>query len=343
MSRNPTFALILCLGLPPVVRAAEFAGDIFLIGQSVASNGAAGLMPTQPFSPSQHLTFPSEQPDEPIHALEINALPLFGSVARAYNAAATVSLDSQSQISAYYSIIRDDDIQLRPLLRGTREERMNDPSLRPTNCRDCGTFLTNMVTSAGLNFARSYSMRLPRSQISHRPIPLELNIGGTAKYFIEELWSGDYTAQNLNLDAGIGLTFFWDYHPITRLSTRNIKIIASGFELLPTAQIEEFGGSQVKEAIDSRWHYTFVWEEEISRWESRFTLSSQQRSEGGKWPGLGAEWNFKNMLFARTGFRSGFFSAGASLSYRMVSVHYAFIHHELATTLYQVSMQVRWP
>ncbi len=336
-----TLFLLACS--PAKVWAVEFAGDVFLIGQSVAVNGSAGALPTQPFSPSQHMVFPSEQPRERLHAFEVNALPLFGSLSRAYNAAATVSLDSQSQISAYYSILADDGIQLRPLLRGTREERMNDPSLRPTNCSDCGTFLTNMVTSTGLNFARSYTLLLPRSQISHRPIPLQLSVGGTAKYFIEDLWDGDYTAQNLNLDAGVGLNFFWDYHPVTRLSSRNIKFILSAFELLPTAQIEDFGGARIREAIDTRWHYTFIWEEDFPWLESRLALSAQQRTEGGRWPGMGAEWNFRNSLFVRGGFRSGFFNAGASLSYRLVSVHYAFIHHELATTLYQVSLQVRWP
>ena len=38
-----------------------------------------------------------------------------------------------------------------------------------------------------------------------------------------------------------------------------------------------------------------------------------------------------------------FISAGASMAWRWVSVHYAFRYHELGMSLYQVSGQVAWP
>jgi hypothetical protein len=191
-----------------------------------------------------------------------------------------------------------------------------------------------------VNFMRKYDSYLPRTDISNRPVPIQFSVGATTKYFYEELEAGGYEAQNLNLDLGACLKLFWGYNPVTQKSDRDIKVQLGGFELLPTKQRSTFSGVDVYERMATRWHLSASWEEGLPEWGSTLSLGVTQRSEASKWPGVGAEWDLRSLLYLRAGWDQDYLSAGASLAYRWMSVHYAFRHHELGNTLYQVSAQV---
>jgi hypothetical protein len=334
--------LILFLLLPPLSEAEDFSGEAYLIGSSVADNGTSGALPSRMRTATQYLDFPADFGESKTFRLEMATLPAFSGLSENVNGAFAYALDSRTQVNVYGGMITTPDIPVLPLLKGTPEERLNDPSLRPVPCDNC-QMLKDVVYLSNINFMRKYSGFFPRTDIGGRPIPLDFSAGLTTKYYFEELEGGDYIAQNLNLDAGACLTLHWGYNPVDQTSDRNIRIQVSGFELLPTSQKSVMSNVEVYESMTQRWHLSASWEEGIPDWNSTVSAGFTQKSEGGKWPGGGLEWDFRQMLYLRGGWDQDYFSAGASVAYRWVSVHYAFRHHELGNSLYQVSAQVEWP
>ena len=322
--------------------AEEFSGEPYLIGASVANNGSSGALPSRFHTATRYLDFPGDFGDGRLFLLEMATMPLFSGLSEAWDGALAYGLDSRTQISAFGQIVATPDIQSLPLLRGSRQDRLNDPAFRPSACDGCN-LMRDMVYLANLNFMRKYDGEFPRLDISSRPIPIRFSGGVTVKYFYEELEGGDYIAQNLNLDAGISMKLFWGHDPISKVSDRNIKLQVSGFELLPTKQQSEFGGARVFESMARRWHMSASWEEAFPAWESTVSAGITQKSEQGAWPGFGMEWDLKETLYLRGGMDSEFLSAGASLAWKAFSVHYAFRRHELGISLYQLSAQVAWP
>jgi hypothetical protein len=322
--------------------AEEFAGEPYLLQSSVADNGTSATIPSRLYTATQFLDYPGDFGPIKTLRVEMASLPLFGDLSQTWDGAVGYSLDSRTQLSAFGQIVSTPDIPLLPLLRGSYQDRLNDPGFRPAPCEGCAQ-LKDVVYLVALNFMRKYDWEFPRMDISSRPIPIQFSAGLTAKYYWEELEGDDYTSQNMNLDAGMSMKFLWGFDPITKLSDRNIKIQFSGFELLPTKQQSDFGGVQVYEDMDYRWRMSVSWEEGFPGLFSTVSAGFSQKSEGGTLPGFGAEWDLKEMLFLRAGMDQDFISAGASVAYRWVSVHYAFRYHELGTSLYQVSLQVELP
>lgn len=322
--------------------AEEFSGEPYLLGASVANNGTSSTLPSRFHTATQYLDFPGDFGDARTYRVELATMPLFSGLSEIWDGAASYALDPRTHINLFGQLAATPDIQTLPLLRGTAEDRLNDPGFRPGGCGDCYR-MRDMVYLANLNFMRKYDGEFPRIDISSRPIPIRFSAGLTAKYFYEELEGGDYIAQNLNVDAGVCMQLFWGFDPISRVSDRNIKIQFSGFELLPTEQQSEFGGTQVFERMDRRWRMSASWEEGLPSLSSTLSAGVTQKSEQGVMPGFGVEWDLRGILYLRCGMDSEFLSAGTSLAWKLLSVHYAFRHHELGTSLYQVSAQVQWP
>ena len=342
MPRPSARLLALLLLIAHECRSEEFAGEPYLLGSSVATNGSSGALPSRMNTVTQYLDFPGDLGPARLFRLEMATLPAFASLSQAFNGALAYSLDANTQVIFYTGMVTTPDITMLPILPGTVEGRINDPRLRPSDCPEC-TVMKDVVYHANLNFMRKYSSFVPRTDISNRPIPIEFSVGATSKYYYEELEAGDYEAQNLNLDLGACVKFLWGYNPVTHLSDRDIKIQLGGFELLPTKQKSTFSQATVYEAMERRWHLSASWEEGLPAWGSTLALGVTQKSESGRWPSLGAEWDLRGLLCLRAGWDQEFLSAGSSLAYRWFSVHYAFRHHELGTSLYQVSAQVQWP
>jgi len=334
--------IVLILLVLAEARSEDFAGEPYLLGSSVADNGSSAALPSRLYTATQFQDFPGDFGDARTFRLEMASLPLFGDLSQTWDGALGYALDERTHMSAFGQIVSTPDIPLLPLLRGSYQDRLNDPGFRPTACDGCQQ-LKDVVYLMSLNFIRKYDWEFPRLDISSRPIPIQFSAGLTAKYYWEELEGDDYTSQNLNLDAGMCMKFLWGYNPVTKVSDRNIKIQFSGFELLPTKQQSDFGGVQVYENMTYRWRMSASWEEGLPDLASTVSAGLTQKSEGSTIPGFGAEWDLKEMLFLRAGMDNDYISAGASVAWRWVSVHYAFRYHELGTSLYQVSGQVQWP
>ena len=325
-----------------LIRGEDFTGEIYLLGSSVADNGTSGALPSRLYTATQFLDFPGDFGDAKTFRLEMATLPVLGDLSQTWDGALGYALDSRTHLNVFGQVTSTSDILLTPLLRGTYEDRLNDPALRPGNCDGCYR-MRNMVYLVSLNFMRKYDWEVPRLDISSRPIPIQFSVGLTAKYYWEELWGDDYTAQNMNMDAGAALKFFWGYDPVLKSSDRDIKVQFSGFEILPTTQRSDFGGVQVYEEMTYRWRMSVSWEEGLPSLGSTVSGGFTQKSDGGAIPGFGVEWDLREMLFLRAGMDDDYLSAGASLAWRWASVHYAFRYHELGSSLYQVSGQVTWP
>jgi hypothetical protein len=241
--------LIAILLLVLSASAEEFSGEPYLLQSSVADNGSSATLPSRLYTATQFLDYPGDFGNPKTLRVEMASLPLFGDLSQTWDGAVGYALDAQTQLSAFGQIVSTPDIPLLPLLRGSYQDRLNDPGFRPTACEGCQQF-KDVVYLVALNFMRKYDLEFPRLDISSRPIPIQLSAGLTAKYYWEELEGDDYTSQNLNLDAGLCMKFLWGYDPITKVSDRNIRLQFSGFELLPTKQQSDFGGVQVYEDMD---------------------------------------------------------------------------------------------
>ncbi len=324
------------------VHGEEFSAEPFLLGSSVANNGTSGSLPSRMYTATQYLDYPGDFGDTKLLRVELATLPLFGDLSQSLNGAATYALDSKTLINVFGQTVTTSDIPVLPLLRGSVEDRLNDPSFRPSPCNGCYQ-MRDVVYMANINFMRKYDWEFPRIDISSRPIPVQFSVGLTTKYYYEELEGGDFLSQNLNTDFGAAMKFLWGFDPVTKMSDRNIKLQFGGFELLPTKQKSEFSDVLVYERLSRRWHISASWEEGLPKWGSTLALGFTQKSEQGKYPAMGMEWGFRNLLFLRAGGDEDYLSAGASVAYRWVSIHYAFRYHDLGTSLYQVSAQVQWP
>jgi hypothetical protein len=325
-----------------LARGEDFTGEIYLLGSSVADNGTSGALPSRLYTATQFLDFPGDFGDAKTFRMEMATLPVFGDLSQTLDGALGYALDSRTHMSLFGQVTSTPDLQFLPLLQGTYEDRLNNPGFRPeAPCLGCEGRM-NMVYLVSLNFMRKYDWEVPRLDISSRPIPIQFSAGITAKYYWEEIWDDDYTAQNMNMDAGACVKFLWGYDPVRKSSDRDFKVQFSGFEILPTTQRSDFGGIQVYEEMTYRWRMSVSWEEGFPSLGSTLSGGFTQKSEGGAIPGFGAEWDLKEMLFVRAGIDDDYISAGASLAWRWASVHYAFRYHELGTSLYQVSGQVAW-
>lgn len=338
----PLLIVVLLLLLPGASGAEEFTGEAYRIGTSVADNGSSGALPSRYHTASQYIDFPGDFGNQKLFRLEMATLPAFADLSQNLSGALSYSLDAKTRINVFGGMVSTPDIALLPVLPGSPEDRLNDPSLRPLPCVGC-PMLKDVVYQANINLMRKYDGFFPRLDIASRPIPVEFSMGVTTKYYYEELEGGEYEAQNLNLDLGACLKFAWGYDPISQVSDRDVKLQFSGFEILPTRQKAAVNGFEVYERMPWRWSYTFSWEEGFPTLQSFLSLGLTQKSEGGKWPALGTEWDFRRQLYLRGGWDGEYLSAGASVAYRFMSVHYAFRHHELGNSLYQVSLQVEWP
>ncbi len=336
------FRFLLLLILLSEAYAEDFAGEAYLIQSSVADNGSAVALPSHIYTASQYLDFPGDFGETRLFRVEMATLPLFSDLSQSLNGAITYALDRQTQLNFFGQTITTSDIQSRPLLTGSTEDRLNDPSLRPAACNGCTQF-RDVVYMANINLMRKYDWEVPRIDISSRPIPVQFSVGATTKYYYEELEGGDYLSQNLNADLGVAAKFLWGFDPITKISDRNIKIQFSGFELLPTKQKSDFSNVYVYEGLTRRWHLSASWEESLPELNSTLAFGANQETEQGQWPALGVEWGFKDLLYLRGGYDADYISAGASVVWRWVSIHYALRHHELGTSFYQVSGQIQWP
>jgi hypothetical protein len=337
----PLLILIILLA-STLARGEDYSGEAYLLGSSVADNGTSGALPSRLYTATQFLDFPGDFGNAKTLRLELADLPIFGGLSQSWDGAVGYSLDAETHLSLFGQLVSTPDIPVLPLLRGSREDRLNDPGFRPQACDGCYQ-MRDMVYLVSANIMRKYDTEFPRFDALNRPIPIQFSVGLTAKYFYEELEGGDYIAQNMNLDAGACLKFFWGYDPTNGISDRDIKIQFSGFEILPTRQQSEFSGVQVYEKMDYRWRMSADWEEALPDLASTVSAGFSQKSEGGNYPAVGVEWDLKEMLFLRAGMDQDFVSAGASLAWRWASVHYAFRYHALASSLYQVSCQVEVP
>jgi hypothetical protein len=336
---------ILVLICAAAAAAEEFAGEPFLEGSSVANNGTSSAIPSRLRTATQFLEYPADFGDAKTFRVEMATLPLFGNLAESWNGALAYNLDARTQLSVFGKMEITPDIESRPLLRGSREDRLNDPGFRPAVCDGCNAYSDHLYMAA-INLMRVFHAEFPRIDIASREIPMEFGIGVTAKYYLEEIvgpQNGDYFIQNLNLDAGASMKFLWGWDPIARKSDRDIKIQFAGLEVLPTSQTSDIAGQNVYEDMSWRWRMSADWAEGFPEWSSILTVGITQKSEGGSLPAFGAEWDFKDMVFVRAGKDDEFISGGMSLAWRWISVHYALRYHELGTSLYQVSGQVSWP
>ncbi len=339
LNRLPTALILIAL---MKAGGEEFSGEPYFLGSSVANNGTSGALPSGLHTATHFLDFPGDFGEGKTFRLELANLPVFGGLSQTWEGALGYALDERTHMTAFGQLVTTPDIELRPLLRGSHEDRLNDPRFRPEACDGC-YMMTDKVYLVSLNFMRKYDWEFPRLDIYSRPIPIQFSAGLTTKYYFEELEGGEYTAQNMNLDAGASMKFFWGWNPIEKTSDRNIKLQFSGFEIIPTKQQSEFGSVLVYEDMTYRWRMSASWEEGFPQWNSTISAGVTQKSEGSEYPGVGLEWGVKQRLFVRAGMDNDFISAGASLAWRWASVHYAFRYHELGSSLYQVSGQVQWP
>jgi hypothetical protein len=321
-------------------QAEDFADEVFLMENSVLNNGSASAISSSFYSPSRFLQYPADASEAPTMALEAMTLPLFGGLSQAISGAGSMQLQSALRVSAFTSIVSTSDIPVRPILPGTAEERQSNPALRPDSCLGCPS-LRDRVYLGYFNILREYSGLLPRTGLESRPIPFSLSAGLTAKYFWEELEGGDFYAQNLNMDAGVGLRVLWGYDPVDKTSSQVLKVHFAGFEILPTRQRSDIGVHTAYESVDRRWHLSASFEQGLPFWNSKFALGAEQRSEGGVWPALGGEWCFADALALRGGWDGNFWATGFSVRYGWMALHYSLQYHDLGTSLYQVSLQIQ--
>jgi len=320
----------------------EFSQEQFLVSHSVTGIGSGLQMQSDAPSPLDFVDRPAGTQVQGVASVEASTQPLFDGLSQATLGAAHYRFDSRTLILAMAGIVGTDGIAVRPLLTGTREARLNQPDLRPGDCADC-TVLSDQVYLGAINAQRSFQGFLPRSGLASQPIPFAFIAGLTTKYFWEELEGDDYLAQALNLDAGLQLEIGLDYDPVSNQSQRDLIFEFSGFELLPTSQRSEIDGFVKEERGENRWHLGLSWREAWPSLASGTRLGITQKSEGGKWPGIAVEGNFKRCLFLRTGYDGSTWASGMTLNWRMIGVHYAMQKHPLGMTWYQLALQAAWP
>ncbi len=320
----------------------DFSAEAFLLNASVADNGTSGALPSSYSTATQYIDYPGNFTSTRLFRLEMATLPLFGDLSQTLNGAFNYAIDEKTLINVFGQTITTSEIAVLPLLKGSREDRLNDPTFRPLPCDGCNQ-MRDVVYNTNINFMRRFDFELPRIDISTRPIPVQFSIGATTKYYYEELEGGDYLSQNLNADLGTSMKLLWGWDPVTKVSDRNVTLQVSGFELLPTKQNSEFSGVQVYESLTRRYHLTASIEEGFPSINSTVSLGMTQKSEQGTVPALGLEWGFQNMFYLRGGYDADYLSAGATVAWRWIGLNYAFRHHDLGTSLYQVSLQLQWP
>ncbi|HLP41420.1 MAG TPA: hypothetical protein VK465_07935, partial [Fibrobacteria bacterium] len=131
-------------------RAEEFTGEAYIIGTSVADNGTSGALPSRFHTATQYLDFPGDFGPHRLFRLEMATLPAFSDLSQNVSGAFSWALDSLTRMNIFASIITTPDIEILPILRGTPQDRINEPSLRPGECDGCNGWMKDVVYQANI-------------------------------------------------------------------------------------------------------------------------------------------------------------------------------------------------
>ena len=327
--------LIFISGLNPAHAEENFAGETYLMNYSVSSNGNSNVTPPSTYSPSLLTHFPANKNSQNGLMVEVNYLPVFDDLSTIYSMGVAYTIENW-EVATIFAPIMHGSIFLNSSLEGSTNDRYFDPRIRACNngCSDKKSEDINDYFGA-LNIKRNFAWELPRINISQRKIPVDFTVGSNIKFQQNDIPGENFNSSNINMDLAAQAKIKWDYNPSTSMSSRNLTLYFTGFEILGTSEVSEIAD----EKIESRYHFGLYLEEMMADGNSIVTLGINQANEWSIYPGASGEWNYKNKIAVRAGGNENWLSGGVSFTYKKVSLHYSIVYHELNTSLYQFGFQ----
>ncbi|OGJ89476.1 MAG: hypothetical protein A2487_12650 [Candidatus Raymondbacteria bacterium RifOxyC12_full_50_8] len=223
------------------------------------------------------------------------------------------------------------------------QDRKDNLAYRSTG-RPLGSFST-VYDLAGFSIAKWYRTTFSREAFYKLTIPVCLSFGAKIKfyrqsfYFPSSLKQQDFEGHASDMDGGMLLRFTIDRDLATGKETKvftagySIKNILKSNVAYNTDRKYEDSGERIRTL-------GFAYQQEITLLRGSIVAAVDllKRWYETQTYRYGVEYGYKNLLFIRSGWCDGSWSAGAGFSYKWITVDYSFRQHELSATPYRIGL-----
>ncbi|MFH0921300.1 MAG: hypothetical protein V1913_13185 [Fibrobacterota bacterium] len=252
-------------------------------------------------------------------------------------------------MAASYSRFQTGDIPYFGELEGGDdvEARNNNIALRSSGV-PLGAF-TASSDLLSLSLAKWTTRELSQEVFYKLTVPVTLSAGGAFKFYRQNfafdpaLGQPDYEGHALDIDLGGLLAFTLDKDLNTGLPT---KSFSAGMTLKNALRSSvAYNSSRNYEDPGERIRLLgFAYTHALPAFSSRavLTLDLVRRADE-QVQRFGAEYAFRELLFLRAGYLDHGTTAGVGIQWRFVRVDYSYRYHELSSTPYRISLNIRRP
>lgn len=329
--------LLLSLLLPPMARAAKYAGEFLEIGVGARGVGMGGAMTAHADDPQSFYWNPAGMGYVSGAYASGMYADLWDGLAN-YSVAGVVLPISGAVFAANYVRLGVPDIQEHPDYTQASNRVVNGDTLSiqeyllVTGAKPQGVFGAN-ESAIFLTFAKLNRLTLDFGW-SYFQFPVDFPFGVNLKIINQSLKGAK--GSGIGADFGTQLRFrmsdlFWEKWKAT---------FAYGFNWQDVTRTGVDWGENNKDAIPSNFRQGFAYIHQLPGRNSRITVSYDGEKRWDYGHHFGVEYRFENVLALRGGYWAGEWTAGAGLSVWRATVDYAYRSRELGTT-HRVSVAFR--
>jgi len=234
----------------------------------------------------------------------------------------TQCLQANTTIAINWIRLAVDDIPQYPELSGSRDDRLQNPSLRPTG-EPIGYF-SDEENGFFFSFAKLLKSKMDMGWAFHE-MKLEIPLGINLKWIRHSLQ--DYSATGLGVDVGtMARLYLNDF-----FLNEKLGIFTAGIHLRDLAGTRMTWNTKTKRQdtvhLNVKWGISY--QQPLPMEKSSLAISFDRDSRWGGRNRFGLEYFGYDIFGIRVGIDQNKFTGGASLRFWKVQVDYAFMQHEI--------------
>jgi hypothetical protein len=319
------FLIIFCLFcfIQPVF-AGEYTADFLRIGVGARALAMGSAFTGLANDASSAYWNPAGGPYGSAISLQFEHVPIFDGLAQYNSAHAVIGLEHNLSLTLGWIRLGVDEIPRYGELQGSRYDRLTRSEYRSTGKAD-GYFQDNedalLITMAHTR----YFDLVMGDEFDPKIIPFELSLGMTGKYIQQKLDDKTGTGQGIDAGALLRITSY----TLIKNEPKSWIGVGAAVRDLTSSSISWNTESNHKDPMQMNIMTGVAASHYLARFKSRITLSFDKEFGQYDERHIGAEARFFHTLALRTGYYDDEMTAGAGISFKWLTLDYAFVPHEL--------------